>query len=83
LRPRADIPYGGLQPGGGPSNVKMIAEYLAHALQFERMASEATDLKLKEALGKQAAAYRKLAKDRAARMNLPPPPVPRTLAEGN
>jgi hypothetical protein len=59
----------------------MIAEYLAHVQQFDRMASEATDPGLKEALEKQAAAYRKLAKDRAARLNLPPPPAPRTLVE--
>jgi hypothetical protein len=59
----------------------MIAEYLEHALQFERMASEATEPALKEALEKQATAYRKLARDRAARLNLPPPPVPRKLVE--
>jgi hypothetical protein len=57
----------------------MIAEYLEHAMQFDRMASEATDPALKAALEKQAAAYRKLARDRAARLNLPPPPAPRKL----
>jgi hypothetical protein len=57
----------------------MIAEYLEHALQFDRMASEATDPDLREALEKQAAAYRKLARERAARLNLPPPPAPRKL----
>jgi hypothetical protein len=62
-------------------NVKMIAEYLEHALQFDRMASEATDPALRESLEKQAAAYRKLAKERAARLKLPPPPVPQELVE--
>jgi hypothetical protein len=63
-------------PGAGTfPNVKMIAEYLEHALQFDRMASEAVDAGLKESLEKQAADYRKLARERAARMNLPPPPI--------
>lgn len=52
----------------------MIAEYLEHALQFERMASEETDATLKEALLGQARAYRKLANERADRLNLPAPP---------
>jgi hypothetical protein len=59
----------------------MIAEYLEHALQFDRMATEATDSALKESLEKQAAAYRKLAKERAARLNLPSPPAPQKLME--
>jgi hypothetical protein len=54
--------------------LKMIAEYLEHALQFERMASEEADAALKESLLKQAAAYRKLATERAKRLNLPPSP---------
>jgi hypothetical protein len=43
--------------------MKMIAEYLDHAIQFERMAAEATDPALKESLSKQAHAYRKLAEE--------------------
>jgi hypothetical protein len=54
----------------------MIAEYLEHALQFERMAAEATDPKLKDSLENQAAAYRKLAGERTARLNVPEPPRP-------
>lgn len=57
--------------------MKMIAEYLEHAIQFERMAAEETDPALQESLAKQAAAYRKLAAERAARLNLPAPPQPR------
>jgi hypothetical protein len=65
-----------VQPVGGFLSVKMIAEYLEHALQFDRMASEATDPGLKQSLEKQAVAYRKLAKERAARLKFPPPPAP-------
>jgi len=54
----------------------MIAEYLEHALQFERMAAEATDPALQESLSKQARAYRKLASERAERQGLPRPPNP-------
>jgi hypothetical protein len=55
----------------------MIAEYLENALQFERMASEATDSALKVSLQNQAEAYRKLASERAARLRLPQPPRPK------
>ena len=50
--------------------MNMIAEYLEHARQFERMAAEETDPALKETLAKQALAYRKLAAERAERLNL-------------
>jgi hypothetical protein len=60
----------------GTISVKMIAEYLEHALQFERMAQEETDLALRESLLSQAKAYRKLASERAERQNLPRPPDP-------
>jgi len=54
--------------------MKMIAEYLEHALQFERMAADETDPALKETLANQALAYRKLAAERAVRLNLPRTP---------
>lgn len=50
--------------------MNMIAEYLEHAIQFERMAAEATDPKFKEQLSKQAETYRKLAVDRAKKFGL-------------
>jgi hypothetical protein len=59
--------------------MKMVAEYLERVIQFEQMAAEATDPKLKESFEKQAAAYRKLADKRAADLKLPPvnfPAVP-------
>ena len=55
----------------------MIAEYLEHARHFEQMAASETDLTLKEALTKQAAAYRKLASERAKRLN---PTAPQSTA---
>lgn len=45
----------------------MIAEYLEHALQFERMAAREKNPELKAQLEKQAAAYRKLAGERPRR----------------
>jgi len=54
----------------------MIADYLERAFQFDRMAAEATDPKLKESLDKQAVAYHKLAEKRAAEIKLPPVNLP-------
>jgi hypothetical protein len=50
-------------------NMNMAAEYLEHALQFERMAGEATDPELARAFSEQAKAYRKLADERVRRLN--------------
>ena len=46
--------------------MKMLSEYLEHALTFERMASEEQNPEVRARFEKQAAAYRKLAADRAA-----------------
>jgi hypothetical protein len=54
--------------------MKMIAEYLEHAIQFERLAADESNPTLKESLANQAIAYRKLAAERAKRLKLPPPP---------
>ena len=56
--------------------MRMVAEYLERVVQFEAMAAEATDPTLKESFRKQAAAYRKLAEERAARLSLPPINLP-------
>jgi len=53
-----------------------LGEFLENALKFERMAAEATDPRLKEALEKQAQAYRKMAAKRAERLGLPAPNPP-------
>jgi hypothetical protein len=54
--------------------MKVVAEYLDHALQFERLLAYETDPKLKARLEKQAAAYRKLATERAKKIGLQSPP---------
>ena len=50
----------------------MIAEYLEHALQFERAAGEQNP-SLKANLEKQAGAYRKLAGERAEKLETDQP----------
>lgn len=54
--------------------MKMIAEYLEHAIRFELMAADEADPELKQTLANQALAYRKLAAERADRLNLPRTP---------
>jgi hypothetical protein len=54
----------------------MIAEYLEKAIAFEQMAGSETNPELKGALLNQADAYRKLAAERATRLNLALPPNP-------
>jgi hypothetical protein len=56
--------------------MKLLNEYLDHALSFERMAAEENDPDLRAQLEQQAIAYRKLAAERAARYGLPPPSLP-------
>jgi len=56
--------------------MKLLTEYLEHALTFERMASEEENAELRLRFEEQAAAYRKLAAERAARYGLPPPSPP-------
>jgi len=52
----------------------MLAEYLDHALEFERMAANEQNPQVKVQLEKQAAAYRKLAAGRAKLLGMEPPP---------
>lgn len=54
--------------------MKMVTEYLAQAAEFERMASAENNPTFKEQLLEQAAAYRKLAKERAEKLKIPLPP---------
>jgi hypothetical protein len=53
--------------------MKMIAEYIEHAVQFELLARFEENPKLKADFEDQAAAYRKLATERAKKLGLPPP----------
>ena len=54
--------------------MKMLAEYFEKAITFERMAADEKDATLKADLEKQAAAYRKLAVQRAKQYKLDLPP---------
>ena len=54
--------------------MKMVAEYLEKALNFEQLAAAEKDPKLKASLIKQAEAYRKMAAQRALRDKLTPLP---------
>ena len=60
--------------------MKPVAEYLDHALRFERMAAEAANPELKAQFLRQSEAYRKLASKRAVQLKAKPPngspPVP-------
>ena len=59
--------------------MKMISEYIEHALTFEKLVAEEQDLKLRAELENQAKAYRKLAAERAAKYGLPLPSPPTNL----
>ena len=56
--------------------MKTIAEYLADAIKFQAMADNEKNPELKAALENQAAAYRKLAIDRATKLGIRPPELP-------
>ena len=57
--------------------MKLLNEYLDHALAFERMAAEESKPELKAQFEQQASDYRKLAVERAAKFGLPSPPQPK------
>jgi len=50
----------------------LIAEYIEHALAFERLAAHEKNPQLKADFEKQAAAYRKLAAERGKKLGLEP-----------
>jgi hypothetical protein len=56
--------------------MKLITEYLEHALKFELLAAQEDNPKLKALFESQAVAYRKLVAERAAKYGLPPPSEP-------
>lgn len=53
--------------------MKMVAEYLENAIQFEQLAAEEQNPELKEQFMKQAAAYRSLAAKRTKELGLDNP----------
>jgi hypothetical protein len=52
--------------------MKLIAEYLDHAMKFEQMAEEEPDPQLRARFEVQARAYRRLADERARGLGLAP-----------
>jgi hypothetical protein len=56
--------------------MKMLAEYLENAAQFEQMAADEKDPKLKAEFGRQAVSYRNLAEKGAKEYGLNMPPDP-------
>ncbi len=55
------------------ANVKWIAEYIEHAIKFEHLAALERNPEVRAKLEEQAAAYRKLAENRAKQIGVPPP----------
>jgi hypothetical protein len=62
-----------VNPPRGRQLMKMIAEYVEHAHRFEQLAVLENNPELKATLEKQAAAYRKLATERAKKLGIEPP----------
>ena len=60
----------------GVPALKMLSEYIEHALTFERLAAQEQNPKLKAELESQAKAYRKLAAETATKFGLPLPSPP-------
>jgi hypothetical protein len=56
--------------------MKLLTEYLEHAISFERMAAQENNPEVRAQFQTQAAAYRKLVAERAARYGLPAPSAP-------
>jgi hypothetical protein len=56
--------------------MKLLTEYLEHALAFERMAAQENNAEIRQQFENQAMAYRKLAAERAAKYGLPAPSPP-------
>jgi hypothetical protein len=61
---------------GWGTEMKLLTEYLEHALAFERMAAQENNPEIRAQFEKQAVAYRKLVVERAAKYGLPAPSPP-------
>jgi hypothetical protein len=57
-------------------SLDLLTQYIEHALTFERMADAEPNKSLKADLERQAAAYRRLAANRARKLGLPRPSIP-------
>jgi hypothetical protein len=53
--------------------MKLLTEYIEHALAFERMAAQEDNQEVRAQFQDQAKAYRELAAERAAKYGLPSP----------
>jgi hypothetical protein len=73
--PELSRPYCVVGAAGG-TEMKLLTESLEHALAFERLAAQENNPEVKTQFESQAAAYRKLAAERAARYGLPAPMSP-------
>ena len=60
----------------GRAAMKLLSEYLEHALTFERLAAQESNPAVKWQFEDQARAYRKLAAERAKKLGLPLPSQP-------
>jgi hypothetical protein len=60
----------------GETDMKLLAEYVEHALSFDRMAAQENNREVRAQFEKQAEAYRKLTAERAARYGLSDPSLP-------
>jgi uncharacterized protein (DUF58 family) len=58
------------------ARMKLITEYIADAVNFERLAAVETNPEVRAQLEKQAAAYRRLAAQRAKQIGVPAPEWP-------
>jgi hypothetical protein len=61
--------------------MKLLLEYIEHALQFERLAAEEPDPETKPEYARLAKDYRRLAAERCERYGLPPPSPPAPSSE--
>ena len=66
----------GCREGQDSVAMKLLTEYLERAVSLERMAQDEPDSTFRTQLLVQAAAYRKLAAQRAKDYGLPPPSPP-------
>jgi hypothetical protein len=73
--------HDGAAAAGTGASMKLFEEYVAHALAFDRLAAEQSDQKLRAEFEQQAAAYRKLAVERAAKFGLPSLSLPQPPKE--
>jgi hypothetical protein len=58
----------------GSIAMKLIVDYIENAIKFEQLAAQERNPEVSAKLKEQAAAYRKLAEERAEKLGVAPPP---------